>query len=698
MRGRIIRLAILVAVLVAVVGSFVMLSGLDAVAPLGVRGTVQVSGSTPSKPSSSTIAGVERTAGDTSADIVKLVEDIKDPGGARSMYVAVGDRSGELARWLADGYSGFTRSMTTTVLPFDRLSGQDPRGSYYVYGDPAATWAFAERFRTDGYEVDVKTDYTASYAQWLGNQPLGVSFAVTILLCAMLAGMFALMNVKGYAVQRLQGNSSWSVIARDVRANIRQALASILTVLLGFTGFLALYNHASHMGMALALAAGVFAVFLMVIVVAYLIGFMVASRSSLLASLKGRLPARLASGLIYCVRVPAVILAVWAVIYAGMVASQALDQAEAQQAWATAGQASAIRLNPRLSQDEQDRYAAATGQWLISQERQGRMILAEEGYTLEQLSAVASQTGSPMDGAASLSGNVLVVNSNYLHAQTVQDALGRRITRVPNQGVLVVIPASKQDQRERIENVVRAFIGSQSQMHGVATPRITVLTGKSGQSLFGYGQQNMPNQKTLFHDAVLVGVDSDTGIFSPDDYTAYASAGNAMLTDPDQALVSLREAGLQPFIYAVSSVSAKAAADFAKLQANLRIHLMNVLVAIAILIASAIAAAQTHVRGGAQRIFARYVHGWSFPATHRLAITMETMLALAPILFSTYQIIQSGLRAGTPTGAQNVADIYLLGGWQPAFIAAVTIVNILIYLLATARYERILAANHSREE
>lgn len=698
MRGRTIRLAVLAAVLVAVIGSFVIISSLDIMAPLGVQGTVQVSGSAPSAPSASTVAGIERTAGDAGADIVKLVEDIRDPGGARAVYVAVGDRSGEPARWLADGYPGFTRSMSTMVLPFDRLSGQDPRGNYYVYGDPDATRAFADRFRADGYEVAVKTDYTASYARWLISQPLGVSFEVTVLLCAMLAGMFALMNVKGYAVQRLQGNSDWSVIARDVRANIRQALAVTLVVLLGFAGFLALYNHASHMGMALALAAGVFAVFLAVIVVAYLIGFAAASRSSLLASLKGHLPARLASGLVYCVRVPAVILAVWAVIYAGMAAGQALDQAEARQAWATAGRASAIRLNPRLSQDEQDRYSTMTGQWLISQERQGRMILAEEGYTLERLSAIANQTGSPAGGATSLSGDVLMVNSNYLHAQTVRDASGRRITQVPDHGVLVVIPASKQDQRERIENIVRAFIGSQSQMHGVATPRITVLAGKPGQSLFSYGQQNVPNQKTLFHDAVLVGVDSGTGVFSPDDYTSYASGGNAMLTDPDQALASLREAGLQPFVYAVSSVSAKAAADFAKLQENLRIHLMNVLVAIAILIASAIAAAQTHVRGGAQRIFARYMHGWSFLATHRLAITAETVLALTPILCSAYLVVQSRLSAGAATGSPSIADSYLLGGWQPVFIAAVTIANLLIHLLATARYARILAANHSREE
>lgn len=695
MRGRAIQLAVLVAALVAVIGSFVILSGLDISAPLDVRGTVQVSGSTPSAPSSSTIAGIERTAGGTGADIVKLVEDIKDPGGSRMLYVAVGDKSGDPAHWLANGYPEFTRSMTTSVLPFDRLSGQDPRGNYYVYGDPDATRMFAERFRADGYEVEVRTDYTAAYAHWLINQPLGVGFEVTALLCAMLAGMFTLMNVKGYAVQRLQGNSDWIIIARDIRANILQALAVTLIALLGFVGFLALYNHASHMGTALMLASGVFAAFLMVIVVAYLIGFAVVSRSSLLAALKGRLPARLASGLIYCVRVPAVILAVWAVIYAGMAAGQALDQTEAQRAWRTAGQASAIRLNPRLSQEEQDRYATATGQWLISQERQGKMILALEDKLERHF--VSASKASAGGGSPVASGDMLIVNTNYLRAQTLQDASGRRIAQVPDHEVLVVIPASKQGQRQKIESAVREFISSQSQMYGVATPPIAVLIGQPGQSLFGYGQ-NMPNQKALFRDAILVGMDAGTGVFSPDDYTAYASMGDAMLTDPDQALVSLREAGLQPFVYAVSSVSAKAAADFAKLQADLRIHLMNVLVAIAILIASAIAAAQTHVRSGAQRIFARYVHGWSFPATHRLAIAAETILALAPILYSAYSVIQGQQRTGYTTGSQIIADTFQLGGWQPALIAAVTIMNILIYLLATARYARILAANHSREE
>jgi hypothetical protein len=534
--------------------------------------------------------------------------------------------------------------------------------------------------------------------QWLANQPLGVSFPVTLLLCAMLTGMFALMNAKGYAVQRLQGSSALSIAARDARANIRQSLAVTLIAALGFVGFLGLYNHAAHMGMALSLASGIFAALLAVIAVAYLIGFAVASRSPLLAALKGRLPARLASGAIYCVRAPAVVLAAWAVIYAGLAVGQAIDQAEARQAWSTAGQASAISLNPRLSQDEQDRYSVRTGRWLISQERQGRMILAEEGYTLKELSRYASQPGAAGRDTPSLSGDALTVNSNYLRAQTVLDASGRRIAKVPDHEVLVVIPASKQRQRQEIESVIQAFVASQCQMYHVATPRITVLMGRPGQSLFGYGEQNMPSQKAVFHDAVLIGVDAGAGVFSPDDYTAFASGGNAMLTDPDQALVSLREAGLQPFIFAVSSVSSKAAADFARLQANLRIHVMNVLVAIGILVASAIAAAQTHVRSDAQRIFARYAHGWGFAATHRPFIIAEAALALVPVLYSACMVIQSRQDAGPSAASNDASDIYLLGGWQSAFVAAVTFVNILMYLLATARYSRALAANHSREE
>jgi hypothetical protein len=94
MKGRTIQLAVLVAVLVAAVGSFVILSGLDAMGPLVVQGTVQVSGSTPPVPSEATVGGIGRTARSEGADIVKLVEDIRDPGGARTLYVAAGDKSG----------------------------------------------------------------------------------------------------------------------------------------------------------------------------------------------------------------------------------------------------------------------------------------------------------------------------------------------------------------------------------------------------------------------------------------------------------------------------------------------------------------------------------------------------------------------------------------------------------------------------
>ena len=689
MKARSVRLALVFAMLIAVVGSFVILTGTEDSAPLGVKGTVQVAGPSPSVPASQTVRSIEETARDSGADLVKLVDDMRDPGAARTLYVAVGNGSGQPAGWLAHGYPAFSRSVSTKVLAFGDLEDQDPRGNYFVFGNAQATGAFADRFRADGYQVDVRTDYTLSYLAWLANQPLGTSFIVGVLLCVMLAGMFALLNAKGYAVQRLQGNGSWSIIGRDVRANARFAGTALAVVAVLFIGFLAWYNHARHLGKSLALAAAILACFLAFIMVAYLFGFALTSRSRLLESLKGRLP-RFASTLIYCVRIPAVIIAAWAMVYAGYAATQALGQVDAQQAWQSAGQASAIHLNPRLSQEEQDEYSITTGNWLISQERQGTMILAQEA-TIRDLpidtSAMPSNPGL-------LDTDTLTVNSNYLRAQHITDQHGQRITQIPANGVLIILPDVAPDQQESLTRAVRSYIAGQAQMYDV-NPQVSVLVGSRDQSVFGYGQTGNPNAQAIFHDAVLIATNADSGIFSPDDYTSFASQGNALLTDPDESLISLREAGLQPFIFAISSASANAASEFAKLQMSLRIHLMNVLIAIAILIASGLAAAQTHVRVNAQQVFARYVHGWSFPAIHRRPTIVETLIAIIPVLWSVNSVIQSQHNIGTPSAT---SDIFLLGGWQPALIAGVTIVNLLIYLAATSRYSRTLVANHSREE
>lgn len=687
MRSGSIRLAVWIAAFAAMLGSFLLLNALDLSGPLMVRATAQVSGPSPQVRSEATVGVISEVALADRVNIVKSVADVRDPGGARHLYVAVGNPAGDAASWIGHGYPSFNVSMRTVVGRMDELATSDPRGTYYVFDGPAASAVdLQQKLQSQGYRVLVKTSFVGSYAQWVMSRPVGVGLVVVLLLCATLAGGFSLMNAKGYAVQRLQGSGPLMMVARDVKANAVSCMLGACVISIVACSLVAAHNHGAQWGLFGMLSAAIFLTICVGLAIAYGVGFIIAAAQPLLSAVKGRLPRRLPSIAVYCVRIPAIFITIWSVTLLFTAVGNMRNQWQAQEAWRGAGDVAQVHLNPNMSTDEQDAYSRRTGEWLEHAEDEGRMILAHE----DDLRFMAPTEG---DGETA-SSTVLLVNGNYLRHQTVRDDKGRRLTS-GSKAVKVVIPYDADAAAVKAyEKAIDSWARSHASAYGVPVPEIDYVRGERGQRLFGYGSA-LPDTPTLFDDALIVVVDNGSGLLSFDDYAAYASQGDALLDDAQYAITSSRQAGLEDFILAVSDAGQNAATHYAQLRSDLVVHGYNVMMSAVVLIASAVAIARIRVRERAQTIFARYIHGWSFARTHLSLVIVESILAIIPSIWFVSQAVLAARRS-TVSYAQN--NPLLLDGYQPLIAVLIAMTSLAVCLLSTAAYVRGNVRNHAREE
>lgn len=150
----------------SVLGSFTLLSALDYRGPLGVQGTVQIYESAETSQHTDTVSILLRLARENNVNLVKYMDDVRDPGSKRIMYIARGNATIDSGYWIQKGYPDFTSAMTTDVHPLEDIQGQESNGLYFVFGDKGATERIASAIRERGYEVAIKTDYTLGSIYW----------------------------------------------------------------------------------------------------------------------------------------------------------------------------------------------------------------------------------------------------------------------------------------------------------------------------------------------------------------------------------------------------------------------------------------------------------------------------------------------------------------------------------------------------
>jgi hypothetical protein len=239
--------------------SFLFLKSFEDQWVLGYDAVVQVTESRDTSTGRAVEQVIEMFARAHGVTVGRQEADLEHPDRSRDLYLTP---TGPRADWLDRGYPAFSPGQTTTTRPLADVSDRDPRGLYYLFGDPAAVGPFLELLERHGltaWHLEPVSIGQLSYAY--GGGALAGSLVVVALACVTLTGAGVLLNAKAYGVLRLQGMSLPAILARDLRRLARFWAAALAAVVVAATGLLAWYSQLAWFGLFALLAAATAAVF-----------------------------------------------------------------------------------------------------------------------------------------------------------------------------------------------------------------------------------------------------------------------------------------------------------------------------------------------------------------------------------------------------------------------------------------------------
>ncbi|MEU2420260.1 hypothetical protein ABZ619_04225 [Streptomyces sp. NPDC007851] len=678
--------------------SFLFVRGLDETGVLGNSALVDVIDSDGSRNGTQVVRAVEAFSAEYGVGVAREVPDLRNPDGLRHLYLAPGGGSSVTAGWPAHGYPEFSRNLATRVHPLSEVAALDPRGSYYVFGPPAAVERLVAEFGRLGLTTSVThplsyTELTDRYT----DDPLLRAFWVVALAAVTTTGASVLLNARTYAVLRMQGMSFAGILLRDLRRLAPFWLASAGAVTAVTLAALGLYNGFAWLGLFAAVAAVAAALLAALALAAHAAVLGLTYKVDVLRALKGGLPARTASLSVYLVRVPALLLALAIATNVTLAGRGVLVRLENQKVYQTVGDAVSIRLSGAFAMHTEllDRHV---GPWLRQADGRGEVVLA--GRRDLQVSA---------PGAGLPAGEFLIVNDTYLAEQPVRDPAGHRYRSLAGGGrapdsrpVRVIVPESLASHRAVITKAASEIIDPHQDRH---IP-LDVLSAGSGQRLFGYNtgayvynSAHGPDEdRTMLRDPVVIAVPNGSRFLTDDAYTTYATQAGVVFSDPDDALRGIRANGLQSYLSGMSPVGQKTALDLRNAVSELRVQVFNLVVSALVLLIAGVGVCIIYSRKNAQLIFARHISGWSYVATHRFVLAVELAIAVVfatRVPFEAWQQNQEMKKfaaAGAPTPFQPVHVTALDVG----VITALVVVEFGAVLLALAFFHRRIVREGAR--
>lgn len=643
--------------------------------------------------------------------IVHSVTDSHEPEKKRIAYVYAPSGASE-SHWFVKGYPDVVPAlMSTTVRPLSDSERIGVGGSYAIVGKDATSRAdaameLASELPKSGYNV---TAWKMGIIGTFSNLPeqLCIAALLSLLLCALLALLFAMLNAKGYAVYQLHGYARRQIWVRDVWANLRASLmAAAGVIVLAACAYAAIDGFAQWQRMLRAFAA-VLAVFLLVIALFHVGGMRLATLQPVLSGLKGHIPVGRATLDMYVIRVPAALVSM-ATVSALMTAGVSVGQA--RQRLAYWGDNGSVAYVEGFRGSATDADIGAYLQWVAHENQAGKVIRAYK----TRLSDIRDDTSS----TPAVSGNVLIVNTAYLRCNVIKDSSGTRIRAVPDGKVLLVMPQERSGDADAIGQIVSAYIhehwaqtqlihkyGSQeyleheqdTEFNDVPGPGIETVVGLEGQTAFDYRftqNSNADDIADVGHaqtGTIIIGIDPSSDVDNLFDYSTESMS--LFFSDPDQAWKELKQAGLDTAITAMSTPAKLTLNEIAEAQRSLYQAVASFILGVLVLVMSGVALARTHVRGRAQEVFARYIHGWAFIRIHAPLVITETVLFGAIMLNGIHRYVQL---------LQYYDPVSRTYDFNPAVsmveVVVICVISVVVCMAVTAHDTKMLCERHARAE
>ncbi|MGR8010752.1 bacteriocin-associated integral membrane family protein [Streptomyces hypolithicus] len=673
----------------SVVLGFLFLRGLDEGTVLGNSALVTVLDSDDSVSAAQAVRLVESFATEHGVAVGREVPDLKNPDGRRHLYLAPGSADSMTASWLHKGYPAFSKKYETRVHPTSEIGYQDPRGSYYVFGSSEAADALVADFNDLGMVASVT--HPLSYdelSRTYTDDPLFRAFCVVALAALTMTGASVLLNVKTYAVLRMQGMSFTGILLRDLRQLTVSWLAAIGIVVTATLGFLGLYNGFAWLGLFTSVAA-VIAILLVVLVLATHAAVLALTyKVDVLPALKGELPSRAASISVYLVRIPALLLALSIAANVSFAARDVLTRQENREIYDTVGDAVSIRLNGAFAM-QIDQLDKRVGPWLRQADERGEVIVSGR----RDLQVSTPEAHLP-------AGEILIVNDTYLDEQSVIDLTGRRYSATSRNGkkpnpspVRVIVPESLTSHAPDITKAASQIIDP----HLSRNVPLETLTSKTGQRVFGYNTginvynaaHSADEDRSLVRDPVLVIVPNGS-FLTNDAYATFATQGGIVFPDPNDALNGIKAQKLQNYVSSVSPVGQKAALDLREASNKFRLQIFNLIVAMIVLLVAGAGVCIIYSRKNAQSIFVQHISGWRYVATHRFILAVEVAIAIifaSRIPFEAWQQNHE-LNKLAAAGAPATFEAIHITALDICVITGLVVFELVAVLLALAFFHR----------
>ncbi|MFE6282588.1 bacteriocin-associated integral membrane family protein [Streptomyces sp. NPDC057877] len=666
--------------------SFLFLRDLDERWVMGHTAVVWVTDSTGATSGAQVTHLLAEFATTHKATVARETPDLKEPYSRRHLYLA---RGGPHSDWLHDGYPAFDRDYRTDVHPVADLGNRDPRGYYYVFGPERAVDELVGTFTGLGFEATAYHPYsleqlTPAYS----DSSLLRSFFVVVLAVVTMTGAGVMLSAKSYGVQRLHGRSFGQILLRDLRQLGAFWAAAFAAVTAAALLVLGLYNGLAWFGTFALVALGVALVLGLVSVAVHAVMLQLTGQTALLRALKGELPARTAALSTYLVRVPALLLAVSITGDVVLAGQNIASREESIQTYREIGDTTAIALNgSAASQSAFEILDEKVGGWLREADRDGEIIVA--GHRRFRHSGGLDDLPDR---------DLLIVNESYLAAQPVRDASGRRVpaTTSDDTRVRLLVPAGLTSYSDRLATLVPALLNP-GEPQKIPAGRVVPLTTRDGQRLFTYNPRgrlqaatNPDADESFVTDPVVIVYPDGAPYLSDRGYIAYASQQSLVFKDPDDVTAGIEEHELETYVTGMSPVGQNAALRLRDLVADFRLQLFNLGVAVLVLLITGVGACIVHSRKNAQAVFARYISGWRFAATHRPLLVVEGVLAVLLAVWVPFQVWWRNreLAEYRTTGVKPPAEPVQLTGLDLAANTALVVVEVAAVLVGLAVFHR----------
>ncbi|NEB14174.1 hypothetical protein G3I32_36020 [Streptomyces coelicoflavus] len=675
--------------------SFLFLKSFEDRWVLGYDAVVRVTETRDASTSRAVVKDIGAFARDHGVTVGRQQPDLEHPDRRRHLYLTA---DGPRADWLDGGYPAFSPGQTTVTHALSDIADRDPRGLYYLYGDSAAVEPFMGLLKKHGFTASVVAPASTEQLSFAyGDSALAGSLIVVALVLVTVTGAGVLLNAKSYGVLRLHGLSLPSIFARDLRRLVRFWAAALSAVTVASTALLAWYNHLAWFWLFALLTAATAAVFTLLTLAAHAGMLALTARSGILAALKGEFPARSTAAAAYLVRIPAMLLAL-GIAAAVVQAGQDLGRREdALSVYEQAQDTSSIRLNGYLgAPDSLRKLEAKVGTWLRQSDADGQLILAGR-----------EDIRRSRDGQHIPAGALMVVNETFLEHQEILDGSGRRVPADTGGvgEVLLLVPQHLAAYADRLESMVPSLV-SPSDPDRVTPEHIGVLPTEDQQRLFTYNARgtyqpgrDRASDESYLTDPVVIVVPNGTEYISDKGYTAYASQRSILFPDPADITAGIEARGLHNEVIATTPVAADAAQAIRDITTDFRLRLFNLAVALAVLLVTGVSVVIVHTRKNAQRIFARFIHGWTFLTTHRALLAAEAVVVTLLVTWIPLQVWQHNqdLEKYRTLGIPAPRPPMTITGLDLTVITGLVVVEITATLAVLAFFHRRIVKEGSTE-